>query len=104
MSEAHDHEGMMSNLDRLVYMANQIARNLQFEGDRAVAATADHLIQFWDPRMKDQIIARAATPAHGLTDIAARAVALMALDRTSGAKPFLPAESAIEPSGGSDAG
>lgn len=101
---AGDSEGMMSNLDRLVYMANQIATNLRLEGDRAAAATADHLIQFWDPRMKDQIIARAALPDNGLDRIAREAVALMARDRSAGTKPFLPVESAIEPRGGSDTG
>lgn len=97
-------QGMMSNLDRLVYMANQIATNLRFEGDQAAAATADHLIQFWDSRMKDQIIARAEEPSNGLSEVAARAVALMALDRSAGKKPFLAVDSAIEPIGGSDAG
>jgi len=99
-------EAMISTLDRLVYMANQIARNLAFEGDKAAAAAAaaDHLLQFWDPRMKDQIIARAAEPGNGLSEVAAQAVALMAKDRSAGAKPFLPVESAIEPLGGSDAG
>lgn len=37
----------------LVTMANQIARNLASRGDAAaVAATADHIATFWDPRMK----------------------------------------------------
>lgn len=96
--------GMMSSLDRLVYMANQIATNLKSNGGQAAAATADHLIRFWDPRMKDRIIARAAQPGHGLNDIAAEAVALMARDRSEGEKLFLPFGSAIEPAGGSDAG
>ncbi|MDB5682685.1 MAG: hypothetical protein JWM38_2346 [Sphingomonas bacterium] len=49
---------MMSNLERLVYMANQIARNFEAIGhDKAAAATADHIASFWDPRMKAQIFA-----------------------------------------------
>jgi formate dehydrogenase subunit delta len=49
---------MMSNLERLVYMANQIARNFEAIGhDAAAAATADHIASFWDPRMKSQIFA-----------------------------------------------
>lgn len=45
---------------RLIYMANQIARNLEALGhDNAVAATADHIASFWDPRMKEQIFALA---------------------------------------------
>ena len=42
--------------DRLVYMANQIARNFEAIGHEAAAkATADHVASFWDPRMKAQI-------------------------------------------------
>ena len=39
-------------------MANDIARNLAAMGhDKAVLATADHIYQFWDPRMKKAIFA-----------------------------------------------
>ena len=49
---------MMSNQERLVYMANQIARAFEAIGhDAAAAATADHIASFWDPRMKAQIFA-----------------------------------------------
>jgi len=45
-------------IERLRYMANQIARNLASQGeDAAVAATAQHLKDFWDPRMKAAILA-----------------------------------------------
>ena len=45
-------------IERLRYMAEQIARNFAVRGDEAaIAATADHLAQFWDPRMKAQILA-----------------------------------------------
>ncbi len=38
--------------------ANQIAKNFVAIGhDRAVLATADHIDQFWDPRMKAAIFA-----------------------------------------------
>ncbi len=47
---------MMSNLERLVYMANQIARNFEALGhETAARATADHIASFWDPRMKARI-------------------------------------------------
>lgn len=43
--------------ERLVYMANQIARNFLVEGEaQAVLATAEHLKKFWDPRMKSRIL------------------------------------------------
>ena len=45
-------------LPKLVHMANQIGRFFVSE-DRptAVAAIADHLDKFWDPRMRRQIVA-----------------------------------------------
>ena len=55
-------------LSRLVYMANQIARNLapQGEDQAAAAAVAEHIRLFWDPRMKAQILAHAKSSADGL--------------------------------------
>lgn len=42
---------------RLIYMANQIARNFAAQGEAAaIAATAQHLCDFWDPRMKAAIL------------------------------------------------
>ena len=39
-------------------MAEQIARNFAVQGEEAaIAATADHIAQFWDPRMRERIIA-----------------------------------------------
>ena len=44
--------------DKLVYMANQIGKFFASQGpDKAVAGIADHLTKFWDPRMRDAIIA-----------------------------------------------
>jgi formate dehydrogenase subunit delta len=61
---------------RLIYMANQIGRNLAVQGhDAAVAATLDHIVKFWDPRMKAQIVALAAEGAGHFEPIAAAAVA-----------------------------
>lgn len=46
------------DIERLRYMANQIARNFAAQGeDAAIAATAQHLRDFWDPRMKAAILA-----------------------------------------------
>ena len=59
-------------LARLAYMADQIARNFAAQGeDAAIAATADHIRLFWDPRMKAQLLA--ADPA-ALTPLVAAAV------------------------------
>jgi formate dehydrogenase subunit delta len=41
----------------LAYMANQIARNLAAQGEKAaIAATAQHIRDFWDPRIKAAIL------------------------------------------------
>lgn len=66
---------------RLRQMADQIARNLAVRGeDAAAAATAEHIAQFWDPRMRAAILAddRAA-----LSPIARRAVDLLAAQATA---------------------
>lgn len=40
-------------IERLRYMAEQIAREFAAQGeDKAIAATAEHIRMFWDPRMK----------------------------------------------------
>ena len=44
--------------DKLIYMANQIARSFRSRGhEQAVAATADHISNFWEPRMRTQLFA-----------------------------------------------
>lgn len=76
---------MMSNIERLVYMANQIARNFAAQGDdEAAKATADHIIAFWDPRMKAQLVDRLAADP-GCLDPAARQAAAFVRDRVRAA-------------------
>ena len=60
-----------TTLERLIYMANQIARNLATQAEPA-AATATHIRRYWDPRMKAMIMENGAT---GLEPIAAAAIA-----------------------------
>lgn len=49
---------MSDTISRLRRMADQIAMNFAIRGhDGAVLATADHIDQFWDPRMKNAIFA-----------------------------------------------
>jgi formate dehydrogenase subunit delta len=97
---------MMSPRERLVYMANQIARNFAAQGPEVAAlAVADHIAAFWDPRMKAQIFALLdGAQDAGLEPIAARAVALL---RDRGAPPpQSPATQFASPEGlgGADAG
>jgi formate dehydrogenase subunit delta len=47
--------------DKLAYMANQIGKFFAHQPhDKAVAAIADHLQKFWDPRMRSAILAHFA--------------------------------------------
>ncbi|MBK5264519.1 MAG: formate dehydrogenase subunit delta [Alphaproteobacteria bacterium] len=57
----------MNSLDHLIYMANQIARNFATlkEAD-ATAAVAEHIRDFWDPRMKSMIFAHMDAGGAGL--------------------------------------
>lgn len=43
--------------DKLAYMANQIGTFFANQGEeKATAAIADHLVKFWDPRMRTALI------------------------------------------------
>jgi formate dehydrogenase subunit delta len=65
--------------EKLVMMANQIARNLAVQGEEAaVAGTADHIRRFWDPRMRAAIV-RYAANGGALDPIAAAAVRRLAV-------------------------
>lgn len=76
MTMAHDEDGVMSTGDRLIYMANQIARNLASEGsEQAAAMVADHIRSFWDPAMRARISLLAAERPDALSPIAATAIA-----------------------------
>jgi len=57
----------MPNEEKLVYMANQIAKFFAAQGEaRAVAGVANHLNQFWDPEMRRELLAHAAKDDSGL--------------------------------------
>jgi hypothetical protein len=60
----------MNTVERLVYMANQIALNLVTDDD-PVNAVAEHITLFWDPRMKGLILEHGNA---GLSPIAADAI------------------------------
>jgi formate dehydrogenase subunit delta len=65
----------MTTVERLVLMANQIALNLSAEGEAAaIAATTQHIIDFWDPRMKRLIAEHLAAGGAGLSVVARAAV------------------------------
>jgi len=61
--------------DRLVYMVNQIGRFFASQGpEHAVSGTADHIMKFWDPRMRAAILAHVEAGGAGLEPVARRAV------------------------------
>ena len=61
---------------KLANMANQIVRNFAAQGeDAAIAATADHIEKFWDPRMKAQL---RASGGEQLSPIAVQALERLA--------------------------
>ena len=61
----------MQRDEKLVMMANQIARNLRVQGeDRAIPAIADHITKFWDPRMRAALLSHLAAGGAGLDPLA----------------------------------
>ena len=73
----------MNSTEKLVYMANQIARNIAPSGaGEAAEAVADHIAHFWDPRMKQMIFAHINA---GSTDLSPSALAGLKLLRTQDA-------------------
>jgi formate dehydrogenase subunit delta len=62
-------------LDKLIYMANQIAKFFTSQGQKqAAAGTADHIQKFWDPRMRTAIIAHLKAGGAGLDPVARAAI------------------------------
>jgi formate dehydrogenase subunit delta len=53
--------------DRLIYMANQIGKFFQSQGqDKRVPGIAEHIHKFWDPRMRNAIFAHLDAGGSGL--------------------------------------
>ncbi len=70
----------MSPVEKLVMMANQIARNLAVQGeDKTARLTSEHISRYWEPRMRAAIIEYVANG--GELDPHARAAVLMLPDR-----------------------
>lgn len=71
----------MQHLEKLIYMANQIARNCAAQGEaEAASAVAHHIRDFWDPRMKAMIFAHLDAGGEGLDAIARAALDQLAKD------------------------
>ena len=66
-------------LDKLIRMANEMARNLRSQpGGQAVTATAEHIKSFWTPGMCASLIAHADSGGDGLDPTALQALRALA--------------------------
>ncbi len=62
--------------DKLVYMANQIATFFQTrKHEEAVAGIAEHINNFWEPRMRAQFFAVVDAGGEGLKPLVVEAAA-----------------------------
>ncbi|MGX7926364.1 formate dehydrogenase subunit delta [Tsuneonella sp. HG094] len=90
------------DIARLHYMIDQIARNMESRGhDRAVAATADHIAAFWEPRMKAALF---ASDLSGLSPIARGAVVRLERGATPPPQSSATEFNTVDEIGHSDAG
>lgn len=90
---------------RLIYMINQIGRNFEAIGhDHAIAATLDHILAYWDPRMKVRIVALARERPDALTRIAAAAIDRLRAGVEPASQTGATRFAAVGEAGGSDAG
>jgi formate dehydrogenase subunit delta len=65
--------------DKLAYMANQIGRFFESQKhDTAVAEIEDHIVKFWDPRMRRAILRQLAEGSIELDPLVRQAVEHMA--------------------------
>ena len=93
---------MTSPADPLVYMANQIARNLAIQGPgQAALATADHIVAFWSASMKAELF---ALEAPALDPIAAAARDILLEGGVRSPQTQATAFGTSQAGGGSDAG
>ncbi len=71
--------------DKLVYMANQIGKFFASQGrEEAVNGTLTHIKKFWDPRMRQQILAYVDSGGAGLDPAVRQAVERLASEQTAG--------------------
>lgn len=63
-----------STTAKIAYMANQIARAFAAKGEKEqAAATATHINQFWEPRMREKLLALVADGDSSLDPVVIRA-------------------------------
>ncbi|GGD74410.1 formate dehydrogenase subunit delta [Croceicoccus mobilis] len=95
----------MSTEDTLTRMANDIAKNFSAIGHQAaVEATADHIHQFWDPRMKAKAYAMIRDGHDSFSEPAHAAITLLMQGKAPGSQTRATEFSGIGGMGRSDAG
>ena len=77
MSASNEDHITTTSDERLVVMANQIARFFASQPGDAAAGVAKHLAAYWDPRMRALIRAHVAAGGAGLDPIARDGVAAL---------------------------
>lgn len=61
--------------EKMIHMANQIARFfISQPGSDQAEKVANHLRDFWEPRMREQLLAHVAQGGNGLDPLALEAV------------------------------
>jgi formate dehydrogenase subunit delta len=69
--------------EKLSYMANQIGKFFAHQGEeKAVAGIANHIVRFWDPRMRAAIFAHLDAGGAGLDPFTRKAVASLREEAT----------------------
>jgi len=63
--------------EKMIHMANQIAAFFDTQPGDAAAAVADHLVKFWEARMKAQLFAHVDRGGAGLNASVVAAVTRM---------------------------
>ena len=85
--------------DKLVRMANQIAVFFASQpGSDQADRVAQHLRDYWDPRMRAELAALVADPASGLSDLAREGAAR--LERDAGDRSRVGARTGVTSSAG----
>jgi formate dehydrogenase subunit delta len=77
------------DIHHLVMMANDIEAYFAAYPDReeAVAGITNHIRSFWDPRMRRELVAYAATGGSELKPLVREAVLMLSADAKTSAKP-----------------
>ena len=72
-------DAMVSGAAKLVHMANQISDFFAAQpGEQAAAGVCSHLMDFWTPKMRRQIVAHLNDGGEGLTPLSKQAVEQLA--------------------------